>query len=785
MNTEAARTPPSPAPKSGPRPPPRGWLPAAWSLATTLARCWPILLPYALLALLADTEQGRDAVAATAAASAFGGAGLHAALAQSFSVVFAMLAAHTLLTSPRRGARRTTATIRSFAKHGLLDTAPMVRWKAYTIRVVPGLVGLMAGFVPLALIEWQTAAAPKLYGEQAWLGLAQLVPIASVFLFHRWLIEYRFLSGQSLLILFALLLRKRVDWSYEIILSVLALASVGILLLDLSQPILVMFIASVLGLLAAEALRRGQPLKAYVPSHAAIWACTAIALLGGALLALDPGWWGMTAGTYVVAAVSLNAWLGFAILLWRLLGATLAGFAAILTMVLVLTGPFGAATVRFVPPEPAPAISAREHALEWLRARRVDIASARGRYPVFIVTADGGGIRSAWWTAGILARIQALSPEFYRRSFALSGVSGGSLGVAVFAAQAAQAADGLPDRERCAAGVWPDCAEDVLRQDFLGPALAAMLTVDLPRSATRTRLLPDRAASHEVSFEEAWRSAAHASHFEEPFGALWRGERRTAVPLLLLNTTDAVTARRLVLAPVTLGDDTPERGDLAPLLSGREVRLSTAVLLSARFPGISPAGRVPVERAPGHEYLIVDGGYADNSGGASAQEALRALLGAAAELGILQRIQPVAVVITNDPVPPESPPPIPPPVRARDIGVIGALAGPVATLDRLRQANTQRAREAFLSAVRSAGGCVLDGFKLRRDEATTFVLGWMLAPQARDAMAAQLAQMESEERSDLRLAAALAQPVGRPLPPCPSVDPSASGNQRGAAAIAQ
>lgn len=773
MNTEVARIRPPAAPKRDPSLPPRDWLPAAWSFAATLVSCWPILLPYALLALLADTEQGRDAVAATAAASAFGGAGLHAALAQSFSVVFAMLAAHTLLTSPRRGSRRTVLAIRTHAKHDLLDAAPgMLRWKAYIIRVVPGLVGLLAGFVPLALIEWQTAAAPKLHGEQAWLGLAQLVPVASVFLFHRWLIEYRVLSGQSLLILIALLFRKRVDWSYEIILSALALACLGIILLELPRPILVMFIVSVLGLLTAEALRRGRPPKAYAPSRAMIWACTAIALCGGVLLALDPGWWGMTAGTYVVAAVSLNAWLGFAILLWRLLGATPAGFAAILTTILVLTGPFGAAAVRIVPQQSMPAITARQHAVEWLRARSDDIARTRGRYPIFIVTADGGGIRSAWWTAGILARIQAMAPEFYRRSFALSGVSGGSLGVAVFAAQAAQAADGLPDAERCAAGAWRDCAEDVLRRDFLGPALAAMLTVDLPRSATRTSLLPDRAASHEVSFEEAWRSAAQAGHFEEPFGALWRGQRRLAVPLLLLNTTEAATSRRLVLAPVTLGNDTSERGDLAPLL-GQGVRLSTAVLLSARFPGISPAGRVPAQRSPGHEYLIVDGGYADNSGGASAQEALRALLEAATELGIRRRIQPVAVVIRNDPMSADPPPLIPPPVRARDVGVIGALTGPVATLDRLRQAGTERARNAFLAAVRSAGGCILDRFDLQRDAKTAFVLGWMLAPRARDAMAGQLDRMESEERSDLRLAAALAQPAGRELPPCQSVDPDA------------
>jgi len=475
----------------------------------------------------------------------------------------------------------------------------------------------------------------------------------------------------------------------------------------------------------------------------------------------------MNAGTYVVTLVALNALLGFAVILWSLCGTSVASLVAVLIVGFVLTGPFGASAVRFLPPPPSlPSASAKQHAIDWLTERQVEIASAGGRYPVFIVTADGGGIRSAWWTAGILARIQGRSPDFHSRIFALSGVSGGSLGVALFASQTAQVADGVEDRDRCGDGVWSECAERVLEKDFLGPAIAAMLTVDLPRSATRTSILPDRAASQETAFERAWRSSARAGHFEEPFSALWRGKRKLRVPLLLLNTTDATTGRRLVLAPVLIGSDTPERGDLAPLLGTREIRLSTAVLLSARFPGISPVGRVSAQDKPGHEYRIVDGGYADNSGGGSALEAMRALLAAAEELGIRERILPVAVVIRNDPVSSPPPPPIPPPVREADLSVVDALLGPIATLDTLRQTNTARARDAFLAAVRSAGGCVLDRFDLQQDPTTTFVLGWMLSPRSRSQMSKQLRQFAEDERSDLRLAAALAEVPRRSRPPC-------------------
>ena len=54
-------------------------------------------------------------------------------------------------------------------------------------------------------------------------------------------------------------------------------------------------------------------------------------------------------------------------------------------------------------------------------------------YPVYIVAAQGGGIYAAYHAAVLLARLQDLCPEFRNHLFAISSVSGGSLGAAVFA----------------------------------------------------------------------------------------------------------------------------------------------------------------------------------------------------------------------------------------------------------------------------------------------------------------------------------------------------------------
>ena len=54
-------------------------------------------------------------------------------------------------------------------------------------------------------------------------------------------------------------------------------------------------------------------------------------------------------------------------------------------------------------------------------------------YPVYIVTAQGGGIYAAYQSALFLARLQDYCPAFRHHVFAISSVSGGSLGAATFA----------------------------------------------------------------------------------------------------------------------------------------------------------------------------------------------------------------------------------------------------------------------------------------------------------------------------------------------------------------
>ncbi|MGA7787379.1 MAG: hypothetical protein WCA56_04345, partial [Xanthobacteraceae bacterium] len=62
------------------------------------------------------------------------------------------------------------------------------------------------------------------------------------------------------------------------------------------------------------------------------------------------------------------------------------------------------------------------------------LAAHAGKYPVFIIAAEGGGIYAASAISTLLAKLQDAEPEFSKHVFAISGVSGGSLGAAIFQA---------------------------------------------------------------------------------------------------------------------------------------------------------------------------------------------------------------------------------------------------------------------------------------------------------------------------------------------------------------
>jgi hypothetical protein len=360
-----------------------------------------------------------------------------------------------------------------------------------------------------------------------------------------------------------------------------------------------------------------------------------------------------------------------------------------------------------------------EEALKWWRKTNGCEEELRKPCSVrpIIVAGEGGASRAGFFTGSLLAQLEDLAdpgkgpPVFSKQLFAVSTVSGSTLGAAVFAALLADsqgeawppqppepANDALWFRSGKAWGVGgveeplpaPASRKDILQQvlagDFLTPVMAA-LSLDLwvPWHA-KLYHRGDRAFFLEKSWERRYARKGQIG-FDRPFSSLapqadrWR-------PILIFNGTSVTTGRRIVtstlypliispdfLAPPTFAtekdiesvfrssydiydlmcvhDKARSKGDacsceqrapgrLQPLrMKGCDIRLSTAVSNSARFPIISPQGDI----ASGTTVVdrIVDGGYFDYSGIVSALE-LRAQIAR-----VDDALKPFVLFVTNDP----------------------------------------------------------------------------------------------------------------------------------------
>lgn len=298
-------------------------------------------------------------------------------------------------------------------------------------------------------------------------------------------------------------------------------------------------------------------------------------------------------------------------------------------------------------------VSVDEAFANWIASRKDASAYDGKEYPVYIVAAEGGGIYAAQHAAKILARIQDLCPNFAQHVFAISGVSGGSLGGALFTALAqtrARNTDPRPCKEiyEPISGGFESEVDKLLAQDFLSPLVWAALFPDFVQ-----RFLPvpiyalDRAVMLEKSFEHAWdlRYGGDNPFRNSLFALCGVGARNcakedVAAPALLINTTNVETGAQMILSPLYFGQTYIYRAGILEDFYRKSaeinhIPLSTAVGLSARFPWILPVGwydfTVPApldtnEPAQHRRMTFVDGGYYEGSGVATAENLAQYLL---------------------------------------------------------------------------------------------------------------------------------------------------------------
>jgi hypothetical protein len=252
---------------------------------------------------------------------------------------------------------------------------------------------------------------------------------------------------------------------------------------------------------------------------------------------------------------------------------------------------------------------------------------------------------------------------FRQHLFAISSVSGGSVGAATFVTaldasskegpqQEISPNDPCPLMTRFLSNAHADenldkvghveaNIDSALSTDFLSPLLAATLFPDFAQSVIPHPFgFLDRARALEYALEAgsdkmyARKSSSDGATQESPnapklgetnlirksFQTHW--DLSSGIPALLMNATDSGTGKRVVISPFDLEKARSVSSDVCVLSASKkseDFALSTAAFVSARFPWVTPAATIDLANGclaekPVKKVRLVDGGYIDNSG---------------------------------------------------------------------------------------------------------------------------------------------------------------------------
>jgi hypothetical protein len=246
------------------------------------------------------------------------------------------------------------------------------------------------------------------------------------------------------------------------------------------------------------------------------------------------------------------------------------------------------------------------------------------KYPVIFVCAEGGAFRTGAYTALFLTQMESdltrrADPVDFRNSiFAMSGVSGGSVGLGFYNAVAFRSFIPVKDTTTVAK------TRKFFLHDSLSPLIGKMffgefLNLFYWHQADNF----DRAAALEISWESAYEQYIGKGNHNTYTDEFIQPDTGRARPALIINTTEIETGRQCWIS--TVQTSAPLFSAERDLLNGKisQTRYSTAINFSSRFPLFSPGAEINIGR--GHRRHYLDGGYVENTGSATMLEILQEL----------------------------------------------------------------------------------------------------------------------------------------------------------------
>jgi hypothetical protein len=283
---------------------------------------------------------------------------------------------------------------------------------------------------------------------------------------------------------------------------------------------------------------------------------------------------------------------------------------------------------------------------QWLDERRPMITALKPseKFPVIFVSAEGGGSRAGLWSFLIHSYLYDNHPEYFNQYlFSLTGASGGGVGNAMFYTTAHQYYINKEPLEFTHANtekalkIFKYKASTIYKGNYISSSIAALMGRDFIKSIDVLGMLKykDRGKLVEDEWEKNYSKEFNLKNSKFIAGQYlsimpqFKGKDQV-MPLLMMNTTHLQTGNRAIISPVKFTKNKHMKGFRDFLRNyrdsvnnGEAIKVSTSMLLNARFPYLSPVGKV---RNIGQ---FGDAGYYDNIGGSvtrSLENAFRAVL---------------------------------------------------------------------------------------------------------------------------------------------------------------
>ncbi len=261
----------------------------------------------------------------------------------------------------------------------------------------------------------------------------------------------------------------------------------------------------------------------------------------------------------------------------------------------------------------------------------------------FVVGSYGGGLKANLWNLLLLNELDnTYGDRFFGRTLAMSGVSGGALGIGSFTALHAQ--KGTVTKAQLNAQIRTIGESNVLSNE-----LTYLLGWDWIREFVPLKVYPKGHGGRDRSYKSMATHAANtgmevfnASSFEDYWLKAYT-KRKKHFPALIMNST-GVGGQQAIATSIDFPENTFPAAKLTNAFNGTQKDSSLtffgAVSTTNRFPFFSPTAKIKGKGA------FLDGGYFENSGMLSAYEAFYALAGNASK-PYHNRINPVFISIIN------------------------------------------------------------------------------------------------------------------------------------------